>query len=319
MFTLEQTAFGSFGAYDLRDTGTGSTARVVPASGATLVSLTLPAPATGKAQAVLAGPPDAAGLIADAKYRSSLLLPFVNRIRDGAYSFDGRTHQLPCNEPARHVALHGFLFDAPFTVTAAAASTDGARLALAYDAPGDAPGYPFPFRAEVVYELTAAGLTFTLRVLNTGTLDLPLGAGWHPYFQLGGLIDELIIQAPVSAAVQTDADRLLPTGALEPAPDFRGGVLLGPRFIDQTFVLDPTAGGRAETTLTRPATGQRLTLWQDAGPDQFRFLHFYTDPSRTVLAVEPVTSAPDAFNTGQGLIRLAAGARFTASAGIQLS
>lgn len=318
MFTIASSAFGSFAAHDLRDAATGASARVVPGYGATLVALTLPAPAGGAPQAVLVGPPDAAGLVADPKYRSALLLPFVNRIRDGRYEFDGQSYQLPRNEPARNVALHGFLFDKAFTATTADATADAARLALAYDARGDAPGYPFAFRAEVIYELTAAGLTLTLRVQNAGDAALPLGAGWHPYFRLGGTIDELVIQAPVSAAVQTDAARLLPTGALEPAPDFRNGFLLNSRFIDQTFVLDPAAGDRVETTLTRPATGQRLTFWQDAGADQFRFLHLYTDPSRTALALEPVTSAPDAFNTGQGLIRLEPSATFEARYGIHL-
>ena len=320
MFTIQASLFGPFELYELRDPATGALARVVPGYGATLTALELPAPPDGAARAVLVGPPDAAGLVHDPKYRGALLLPFVNRIRDGRYSFEGQPHHLPCNEPTRNVALHGFGFHQPFAVTAADATADAARLALAYDAPGDAPGYPFPFRAEAEYELTATGLTLTLRVRNAGPTALPLGAGWHPYFHLGGLIDELVIQAPIRAAVQTDPDRLLPTGELEPAPDFANGLLLGSRFIDQSFALnlDDRPDQRIETTLFHPPTNRRLTLWQDAGPNQFRYLHFYTDPSRAALAVEPVTSAPDAFNTGQGLIQLEPGATFEARWGVRM-
>ena len=39
--------------------------------------------------------------------RGQLLVPWPNRIRDGAYSFDGRDLQLGLTEPARHNAIHG--------------------------------------------------------------------------------------------------------------------------------------------------------------------------------------------------------------------
>ncbi len=318
MLTLRQTPFGSYAAYDLHDPRTGALARVVPAYGATLVALRLPAPGAGAAQDVLVGPPPSAWPN-DPKFRSSLLLPFVNRIRDGRYTANGQPYQLPLNEPARAVALHGFVFHQPFSVVAQAATAEYAYLTLAYDAPGTVPGYPFPFRVEITYTLAANGLAIKWRAQNTGSTALPLGVGWHPYFQLGGLIDELVITAPVHGAVATDPDRLLPTGGLEAAPDFKGGFMLGPHFIDQTFTLEaPLAGGIIETTLYRPATGQRLTLWQDAGPDQFTFLHLYTDPSRTMLALEPVSSAPDAFNTGQGLLRLEPGGVFEARCGVRI-
>ena len=56
------------------------------------------------------------------------------------------------------------------------------------------------------------------------------------------------------------------------------------------------------------------TLWMDEG---FRYVHVYTadavqDPARRrgAIAVEPLTCAPDAFNSGEGLITLAPGASF---------
>ena len=39
--------------------------------------------------------------------RGQLLMPWPNRIGDGAYSFDGRDLQLGLTEPARHNASHG--------------------------------------------------------------------------------------------------------------------------------------------------------------------------------------------------------------------
>ena len=41
--------------------------------------------------------------------RGQLLMPWPNRIRDGAYTFGGHDLQLPLTEPARHNASHGLV------------------------------------------------------------------------------------------------------------------------------------------------------------------------------------------------------------------
>ena len=51
--------------------------------------------------------------------------------------------------------------------------------------------------------------------------------------------------------------------------------------------------------------------------DAFRFVQVYT--ARGAIAVEPVTCAPDAFNTGDGLLVLEPGASFTGRCGISAS
>ncbi len=41
--------------------------------------------------------------------RGQPLIPWPNRLRDGSYSWDGRTHQVPLSEPDKNNAIHGFL------------------------------------------------------------------------------------------------------------------------------------------------------------------------------------------------------------------
>ena len=41
--------------------------------------------------------------------RGQLLTPWPNRIEDGSYEFDGRSFELPLNEPARRNAIHGLV------------------------------------------------------------------------------------------------------------------------------------------------------------------------------------------------------------------
>src|SRR5438034_969248 len=45
-----------------------------------------------------------------------ILFPFPNRIRDGRYSWDGKSYQLPLNDPTRLNAIHGFACRHPWRV-----------------------------------------------------------------------------------------------------------------------------------------------------------------------------------------------------------
>ncbi len=51
--------------------------------------------------------------------RGQLLLPWPNRIEDGTYEFDGRTHRLPLTEPSAHNAIHGLVRWAAWTAARA--------------------------------------------------------------------------------------------------------------------------------------------------------------------------------------------------------
>jgi aldose 1-epimerase len=54
-----------------------------------------------------------------------------------------------------------------------------------------------------------------------------------------------------------------------------------------------------------------VTVWMD---EPFRFLHVYTAASG--VALEPTTCAPDAFNSGDGLVALAPGESFSGRWGL---
>ena len=43
------------------------------------------------------------------RFSGVLLAPWPNRVADGAYEFDGESHQLPLTEPERGNALHGLV------------------------------------------------------------------------------------------------------------------------------------------------------------------------------------------------------------------
>ncbi len=95
--------------------------------------------------------------------RGQLLVPWPNRIRDGAYSFDGRDLQVGLTEPARHNAIHGLARWASWTAQEHTATS----ITLGYRLMAQT-GYPWTLDLHVVYDLSADGLTVTQTATNLG-------------------------------------------------------------------------------------------------------------------------------------------------------
>ena len=105
--------------------------------------------------------------------------------------------------------------------------------------------------------------------------------------------------------------------------DFRDPRAIGATQMDTAFTdLDRDADGRATVRLRDPATGDTVALWCDAS---YPYLMVFTgdalpdaDRRRTGLAVEPMTCAPDAFRSGDGLEVLEPGASTSGTWGISV-
>ena len=76
--------------------------------------------------------------------------------------------------------------------------------------------------------------------------------------------------------------------------------------------------GVAVTQVANPARNLKLEVWQETGPKQFNYLQVYTPKTRQSIAIEPMSCAPDAFNSGKGLIRLKPDEVIEASFGVRI-
>ena len=171
-------------------------AYVLPAFGANVIRLAC------QGREILRTPPDLAALVATpVVYGLPILLP-PNRTADGRFSFDGRTWQLPLNEPARHNHLHGLVCSAAFAVTGRKPDR------LVCDLDNDGSLFPFPCRLTCRIQLTPAGLEHELTVTNTGSGRMPLAVGYHTNFR-----EPAKLAVPIGQRWETDA-RYLPTGRL---------------------------------------------------------------------------------------------------------
>jgi aldose 1-epimerase len=253
--------------------------------------------------------------------RGQLLIPWPNRIAGGRYPFDGRDLQLAVNDPRTGSAIHGLTRSMTWKLREAAA--DSCVLALELRAHD---GYPFHLAIEVTYALTAGGLRVRSTAVNRGEEACPYGAGAHPYVHLGdgALMDGALLHAPADTTLQTDA-RGIPTGAEIPvdgtALDFRAPRRIGSLLLDTAFTrLRADDDGITRFSLTAPARDRGVTVWMDS---TFPFAMIYSGDTladvprrRRGLAIEPMTCAPDAFNSGAGLIILEPGASHTCTWGI---
>ena len=249
--------------------------------------------------------------------RGQVLAPWPNRLHGGRYTWDGDEHEVPIDKPAQHSATHGLVRFRAWRV--ADRSPDAVTMALRLH---PSPPYPFCLDLTARYSLTDDGLEVEHTATNVGAQAAPYALGTHPYVTVGGLVDEARLTVPADSWLPTD-EHQIPTGA-EPvdgtAYDFRTARPLGPLEVDHAFGdLRRDGDGRARLLLEGERT---VEVWVD---EAFGWLEVFTGETvpeperrRRGLGVEPMTAPPNAFVTGEGVLRLEPGARTTARWGVRL-
>ena len=163
----------------------------------------------------------------------------------------------------------------------------------------------------------------TSTAINDGAEACPYGSGMHPYLTLGTeAVDTLLLHAPGRTVLHTD-DRGIPvsTAPVEGTDyDFRKARPIGATKLDHAFTdLERDDDGLARVVLQHPERGTTLCLWLE---ESYPYLQLFTgdslaDVDRGSVAVEPMTCAPNAFRSGDGLLVLEPGESATATWGIQ--
>jgi aldose 1-epimerase len=128
------------------------------------------------------------------------MVAYVNRIRNGRFSFRGREVLIEPNmSPQRH-PLHGQGWLKPWTV----ASTSASRAELRFS--HEAGEWPWSYDATQVFTLDPAGLSIELSVTNTSGEVMPCGLGQHPYFPANA---ETVLSTTVAQVLPVD-DEVMP-------------------------------------------------------------------------------------------------------------
>jgi aldose 1-epimerase len=235
--------------------------------------------------------------------RGQPLIPWPNRLRDGRYEWEGESHQVALSEPELANAIHGLVRWRSWGVLAWAADRVTFGLTLF-----PMPGYPFTLGLTIDYALEDSGLRVCARAENLGARACPYGVGFHPYLTLGGLVDAGRLTLPLERFLLAD-ERAIPTSSQEVAGtpyDFREGREIGSLVLDTCFCAPRReSDGRARVTLAGKDTS--VTLWLG---EAFGYVMVFSGDTlaagrrRRGLAVEPMSCAPNAFASGEGLVRL---------------
>ena len=248
-----------------------------------------------------------------------ILAPWPNRIRDGQYTFEGQSYQLPLTEPAKHNAIHGLVNWSRWSLVEQTPSS----LTVECEVPAQI-GYPWWLTVRTTWSISAAGLRCDLEVVNNSPSNAPWGYSVHPYLQLPGVgVNDTVLHVPGRTRIVADG-RLLPIGATAVAGtdyDFTEPRRIGDLVLDTTFGdITHDADGITEVTIADPGSDRKIVVWAD---EKFRYWQVFSGDTlhgerfRRSVAIEPMTCPPDAFRTGRDLIVLAPGERWSASWGIR--
>ncbi len=248
--------------------------------------------------------------------QGDVLIPFPGRIGGAKYIWDGTEYTLNANDKDGPNAIHGFLRTLNWEIEAQ--SKHAVEFSLNF--PG-APGYPFPLAAKITYSLNELGLTCSFSVENGGTVDAPVGVGFHAYFTTGSEhIDHDMLELPFRSVLEME--NFIPTGKVLDSSEFLSSKTIGDTKFNSCF-LSPILNENGETEIYLMGNGKIVTVWMDGG---FEYVVLYSgDPlpeshRRKSLAIEPMTCGSDAFNRPDwGLSRLAPGATLSGSWGVRVA
>lgn len=231
-----------------------------------------------------------------------VLVPWPNRVRDGQWTYEGRTLQLDITEPHLGNALHGLLRNTPYQLVER--STDSICL-RAQVFPQN--GYPFRLDTRVRYTVVADGIEVTHTVRNIGSSCAPVAIGAHPFLAIGDVVgDKLTLTVSADHHIEVD-DRLNPIGVAsvhETEWDLSEGKVVSTLDLDDAWSGLTVTDGGSTHWLSAP-DGRTVSLWAD---EQFGYVQVFITrefPRRgeliTAVAIEPMTAPADAFNSGEGL------------------
>jgi aldose 1-epimerase len=215
------------------------------------------------------------------------LVPFCNRIRNGAAMFAGREIRMHPNHPGSDSPhpLHGIGWQRPWRAVAIADAQATLELAVEGDAQ-----WPWSFSASQTFKLSANALTVSMTVTNRDTVPMPAGIGHHPYFPRD---DRTRITVRTTAMWEGDQDVLpIALSAHEAIARLAGGTAVADLVLDNNF---SGWDGEACIEWSDDANGPARSLVMRAQAP-LDFFVLYSPPRADHFCAEPVSQCTDWIN-----------------------
>ena len=238
--------------------------------------------------------------VADARNRlatwfnGARLSPFVCRLNLGEYKIDNKEYKIEKFYMGRH-AIHGLLFDADYKVVHTNADEEAASVTLLYSYQATDKGYPFAFDSYITYTLTENNhLRISSDIINKSDIAIPFNEGWHPYFNLPGNSNDWDLQINSTISYEFN-EEMIPTGNTIEDKRFLQHQQIGDTHLDNCYQITDYSNpscilGNSEYSLS--------IYLQPSMP----FLQVFTPDHRNSIAIESLSSIPNSFNNGIGLV-----------------
>lgn len=229
----------------------------------------------------------------DNTYASSILFPFANRIKDGAYVYNGESYQLEANQKEENNALHGLIYNKSFKVVDTEINESFALVKLEYIETQYSKGFPYTYAIQLEYKFYKDELSLKVLIKNTDSKAFPYTLGWHPYFLSSDLN---------SSSLKFDSNKKLIIGErniTSGVEDIKSISVfdLKDKQLDDCWILNSN-----EIQFVTPEYNLKMT-----SSSENNFLQVYTPPKENTIAIEPTTGVSDSFNNKIGLAVLNAG------------
>lgn len=221
-------------------------------------------------------------------YNSSFLFPFPGRVPKGKYSFNNVDYVLDCNETDANNSLHGHIHNKIFSFQPQKISEKKAIVKFTYSDTG-ASGFPFSYHIEITYTFIHKKLIIEFTVSNNSNTEFPFGIGWHPYFKTTDLSKSLLgFQSEHQFLLNENLvpERKIPINYTTP-------LLVKEALLDDCFIIK-----KSEVSFKTQEYHMKLDF---SSKPSNSFLQVYTPPSRSGIAIEPMTCVGNCFNNKIGL------------------
>ena len=228
------------------------------------------------------------------------LAPWANRLDQDGYYANGKKYQLNPDlanfrRDGNRKPIHGLLvYSSLWHVTAMKADSNGAWVTSRLDFwryPELMEQFPFAHTIEMTYRLAKGALEVETTLQNQSTEPMPVGIGFHPYFQVHDAPrDEWRVHVAARDKL-TLSPQLIPTGERIPVP-LPDLVSLGGVQLDDVFSnLKTGADGRAEFSVQ----GKNEKVTVTYGP-KYTVAVVYAPPGKGFICFEPMSAITNAFN-----------------------
>lgn len=221
-----------------------------------------------------------------------VLAPWSNRIAGAVFEFGGERHALRADWPDG-TAIHGDVKSRAFHVL------DRSPYSVRLEHEGSASigrNWPWPYLAQVRYEVDGRQLECEVSVMNRGETPMPAGLGFHPFWctALDGGESELLLTA--NAAGRYPCRDMIPTGPARAdavSAAIAGGTRISEHRLDDVFAC----AGPLKAELAWPRAGVRLRYQCS---EALGHLVIYTglERAQSFACIEPVSMVNDGFNLG---------------------